>query len=52
MDALHPNLVVCPLNCRQHIEALLVHAKRNIIMYQQYIADNSIQNILRSKKRE
>jgi phosphatidylserine/phosphatidylglycerophosphate/cardiolipin synthase-like enzyme len=50
MDALHPNLVVCPFNCRQHIESLLQHAQTSIIMYQQYIADTNIQKILRAKK--
>lgn len=52
MDALHPNLVVCPFNCRQRIEALLNHAQTSIIMYQQYIADNDIQKILRAKKND
>lgn len=48
-DALHPNLIVCPFNCRQRIESLLEHAHTSIVMYQQYIADDGIQNILRAK---
>ena len=52
MDALHPNLVVCPFNCRKRIEALLNHAQSSIVMYQQYIADNDIQKILRAKKND
>ena len=52
MDALHPNLVVCPFNCRKRIEALLNHAQSSIVMYQQYIADNDIQKILSAKKND
>lgn len=47
---LHPNLVVCPINCRQHIETLLESAESSIYMYQQYVQDKSIQNILVRKK--
>lgn len=51
-DALHPNLVVCPINCRSRIESLLQSAQASIVMYQQYIADNDIQKILSEKQKE
>ena len=51
-DALHPNLVVCPINCRSRIESLLQSSQASIIMYQQYIADNDIQKILSEKQKE
>lgn len=51
-DSLHPNLVVCPINCRSRIESLLQSAQASIVMYQQYIADNDIQKILSEKQKE
>lgn len=47
---LHPNLVICPINCRDRVESLLQSAQNSIIMYQQYIADERIQKIVRDKK--
>lgn len=49
-DALHPNLVVCPINCRDRVESLLESAQTSIYMYQQYIQDENIQTILAEKK--
>ncbi len=51
-DMLHPNLVVCPFNCRTRLEALLNHAQKSIVMYQQYIADKRIQDILKEKYKQ
>lgn len=48
----HPNLVVCPINCRHRIETLVDSAQNSIVMYQQYITDSSIQHILKKKKQE
>lgn len=48
---IHPNIVICPLNCRQRIESLFQHAKESIYTYQQYIADPGIQRILIDKKK-
>ena len=49
---LHPNLVVCPLNCREIIEWLLKNAKHSIVIQTQYILDDEIINILREKVKE
>lgn len=46
----HPNIVVCPLNCRQIIQNLLASAQTNIKWYQQYITDPSIVDLLKKKK--
>jgi phosphatidylserine/phosphatidylglycerophosphate/cardiolipin synthase-like enzyme len=46
---LHPNLVVCPVNCRQVVETLLRSAKESIIIQTQYILDDNILQILRSQ---
>lgn len=51
-DALHPNLVVCPINCRQRTESLLESAQSSIYSYQQYIQDEEIQRILIDKKKQ
>ena len=46
---LHPNLVVCPLNCRDVIKALLESAEKSIVIQTQYITDSEILDILRKK---
>ncbi len=46
---IHPNLLVCPLNCRAGLETLLQSAKESIIMQEQYLADDRVINILKSK---
>ncbi|MDR0370008.1 MAG: phospholipase D-like domain-containing protein [Candidatus Peribacteria bacterium] len=48
----HPNLVVCPTNCRAVIEALLSGARTSIIIQTQYITDQSILHILRQKSQQ
>lgn len=46
---LHPNLVVCPLNCRDVIKTLLESAEKSIVIQTQYIVDDEILSILRQK---
>ncbi len=46
---LSPNLLVCPLNCRQKLEFLLNSAQQSIWISAQYITDERIINILRNK---
>lgn len=46
---LHPNLVVCPLNCRAVVEKLLKDAKSSITIQTQYIMDTQVLAILRSQ---
>lgn len=47
---IHPNLVICNINCRGVIERLLNSAQESIIIQTQYITDNGIRNILKTKK--
>ncbi|MBU0626101.1 hypothetical protein KKG31_03715 [Patescibacteria group bacterium] len=49
MDDIHPNLVVCNINCRIVIEKLLSDAQESIIIQTQYITDPTIMDILQSK---
>ncbi len=49
---LHPNLVVCPFNCRDVIETLLESAEKSIVIQTQYIVDDEILDILRKKSSE
>jgi phosphatidylserine/phosphatidylglycerophosphate/cardiolipin synthase-like enzyme len=51
-DQFHPNLVVCPVNCRAVIETMLSGAKESIIIQTQYILDPSILQLLRHKSTE
>ncbi|MDR2190464.1 MAG: phospholipase D-like domain-containing protein [Candidatus Peribacteria bacterium] len=46
-EQFHPNLVVCPINCRAVVEAMLSGAKESIIIQTQYIFDPAILEILR-----
>jgi len=50
MKDIHPNLVICNINCRGVIENLLNSAKESIIIQTQYITDDAIRNILKAKK--
>ena len=47
---IHPNLLVCPINCRQVIESLLSNAQISIQMETQYVVDARILAILQAKK--
>lgn len=49
---LHPNLVVCPFNCRDVIKTLLESAEKSIVIQTQYIVDDEILDILRKKSSE
>ena len=49
---LHPNLVVCPLNCREVIKTLLESAEKSIVIQTQYIVDDEILDILHKKSSE
>ncbi len=49
IDDLHPNLVVCNINCRPVIENLLNNAKNSILIQTQYIVDGSIIEILKNQ---
>lgn len=51
-DQFHPNLVVCPTNCRAVIEAMLSKAEHSIIIQTQYIFDESVLQILRQKSEQ
>src|SRR4029079_12862291 len=47
---IHPNLLICPIDCRSKIETLLSGAKKSIWMYQQYIQDPHILSLLEQKE--
>ncbi len=52
LDDIHPNLVICNINCRDTIEHLLKSAKKSILIQTQYILDENILNILKNKSVE
>lgn len=49
LNDIHPNLVICNINCRVVIEKLLRDAKESIIIQTQYITDPDIMKILSAK---
>ena len=50
MKDIHPNLVICNINCRGVIEQLLNSAQNSIIIQTQYITDDALRTILKTKK--
>lgn len=46
---IHPNLLICNINCRAGIEYLLNSATESIIIQTQYIVDDNIWAILKNK---
>lgn len=46
---IHPNLLICNINCRDWIENLLNNAKESILIETQYITDPNIWEILKNK---
>ncbi len=50
MKDINANLVVCNINCRGVIETLLRWAKSSIIIQTQYITDDRIREILKTKR--
>jgi len=46
---IHPNLLICNINCRASIEKLLNEAQESIFIETQYITDPSIFEILKNK---
>lgn len=49
-EDIHPNLLICPIDCRHKITTLLSGAKRSIIAYEQYIVDPAILALLTGKQ--
>lgn len=50
---IHPNILVCPINCREVIQTLLQSAQDSLIIQTQYIQDPTIQDlVIHSKARE
>lgn len=49
LNDIHPNLLICNINCRSWIEQLLRSAKESIWIETQYITDSSLRNILWEK---
>ena len=49
LEDIHPNLVICNINCRDVIEIILSEAEESIIIQTQYIVDDRILNILKNK---
>lgn len=46
---IHPNILICNINCRERIERLLQEAKESIYIQTQYITDPNIFEILKNK---
>jgi phosphatidylserine/phosphatidylglycerophosphate/cardiolipin synthase-like enzyme len=48
MEYIHPRLVICPLDCRQVIEEMIVSAEESIDIMTQYIYDDSLIRLLKN----
>ena len=49
LNDIHPNLIVCNINCRESIEYFLSSAEKSILIQTQYILDENILSILKEK---
>ncbi len=52
LQDIHPNLVICNINCRVIIEDMLKNAKESVIIETQYINDPAIIDILSSQQKK
>ncbi|MEI8092371.1 MAG: phospholipase D-like domain-containing protein [bacterium] len=52
LNDIHPNLVICNINCRGVIENILSGAKTSIIIETQYINDPSLTDILSRQQKK
>ncbi|HMT01101.1 MAG TPA: phospholipase D-like domain-containing protein, partial [Candidatus Absconditabacterales bacterium] len=48
-EEIHPNLLFCPIDCRAKIETLLQSAQKSILIYNQYITDDRLLEIIKTK---
>lgn len=51
-DTIHPNILVCPIDCRSKIQTLLYGATESILIQNQYIQDKQLDTILKLKKEQ
>lgn len=47
---IHPNILVCPMDCRSKIQTLLYSANKSILIQNQYIQDEQLETILNLKE--
>lgn len=47
---IHPNLLLCPIDCREKIIWLLRWAKQSIVIQNQYISDPEIMDVLQTQQ--
>ena len=52
LENIHPNILICPENCRSKIEELLLSARDSIWIQTQYITDSRILSLLAQKYAE
>jgi len=46
---IHPNLLVCPINCREVLELMIAAAQESIVIQTQYIVDERIMDLLKKQ---
>lgn len=48
-EDIHPNVLVCPINCREVLESLIIQAQESIVIQTQYIVDDRILDLLKKQ---
>jgi len=48
-EDIHPNLLVCPINCREVLESMIADAEQSIWIQTQYIVDARILDLLKKQ---
>lgn len=49
-EDIHPNIAVCPINCRDVVEWLIANAQSSIRLQTQYVVDDKVINLLKEKR--
>lgn len=48
-EDIHPNILVCPINCREVLELMIAQAQESIVIQTQYIVDERILELLKKQ---
>lgn len=51
-EDIHPNLLVCPIDCRAKLTQMIEQAKESIYVYHQYLKDDKLTTLLQKKINE
>lgn len=48
-EDIHPNILLCPINCREVLESMIVWSEKSILIQTQYVVDERIMDLLKKQ---